>query len=517
MKYKYSLLTLFFLIFFLSACGVQSEPPRLIDISLPNEENVVTSSFPDSSPEPLVFIPPTRINISVERLPDYEPEAKVLIVAGSGDPRFSEENRPLLVNRNGEKITLPADVRACSVNGLACCGDFMDGRPSAIFLIKDDTYAVMRLDGKIVTGFDYRLQYECDSLYWYTYKGYLSCLKVSENDDVTASLIDIRTGEEIVSDCQIEWNSYGAIGIYDGVITVYQNGMNRLFDYKGNLLYESEKTIRVIENENIENVVYGGEAVFYLSHGELIESNLPAGINACKVGEHTVLQAQEKGKDGLLTVLDQDNQSIHTQWYDKHICYIDGGGLIVANGTKFTAITPNSELIFFDMPDHDWHYWYTAYISEDCFLTLERKDSSWTSQNRTVFTVNAPDVTVSEITLPEYEAETGVSQLSTHVLGFMKSDYPEAYAMTDEAGRFLIEFGKYESLEEKGGFVLAYIEYDDDLERDLYDIYNNEGRLLRSRTWAETRLAMPDCIIVYDNATGALSLLYFDGRLKRLD
>jgi len=521
----------FILAVLLSACGVQAEPAEFSDGVLPNGKDnekdkmfsteTFTSPTPslpsEPSPEPLVYTLPTRTNIPVERLPDYEPETEVLIAAGSRDPRFIGDKQPRLVNRNGEKVTLPAGVQACSVDGIACCGDYMDERPSALFLMIGNTYAVMRLDGEIVTGFDYCMQYECDIPYWCTYKGYLACLKVSENGETTGCLLDIRTGEEIISDCQMEWDFYSAISVYDGVVKAYQNGMYRLYDYNGNLLYESEKEIRVIEYENGIDIEHGGEVFLYLQRGEIVESNLPVGTNACKVGEYTVLRSNADVSGNVLTVLDHNHQPIHTQWYDELVCYIDGGGLIAAVDSHFTAIIPATELVLFELPDHvNGRYRYNAFLSDDSLLTLEREEPSRYSRDRTRFTIEAAAITESGITLPDYEAEYEISQLSPHVIGLMDLGYPETCAMIDEAGQILIDFGKYQKLEEKGGFVLAYTEYDYDLGWQLFDIYNNEGRLLRSGAIAERRLVMQECMVVYRSGTGTPSLLYFDGRLKRI-
>lgn len=523
MKPKRMLLICLGLMFLLGACAVQIEPTELSDTALTNAESAVlsaetlsppmTSPIRTSSPEPLVYSPPTRINIAVERLPDYQPEVEALIVTGNGDPRFAGEHLPRLVNRDGDEIPLPANVQACSVNGLACCGDYMDGQPSAFFLMEGRKYAVMRLDGEIVTGFDYQLEYQCDAPYWYTYEGYLACRKESAEGEVTACLVDIRTGREIISDSNMDCED---MMLYDGVLKTYQNGMYRLLDYNGNVLCESPKWISVNESENIDEIERGGEAVYYLSRGELIESNLPAGVDAFKAGEYTVLCASEKEGGNILTVLNQDNQPIHTQWYDKYICGIEGGGLIVADGIHFTAITAEGEVRFFIISSHGKeNFRYNACLADNNSLILERLQS-WDAPDKTVFSINADGAIAAKETVPVSVAEPEITQLTPHIAGLMNSDYPEAYAMTDEAGKLLIEFGKYEHLEEKGGFVLAFAGPDKDTGRHLYDIYNTSGRLLLSGAYADKIVAMQDCMIVYERDTGMPSILYFDGSLRGL-
>jgi len=501
----------------LCACGVPAGLGNHTDEPLPNElltpappSNASSPAeitlFPDAlaSPDPLVYIPPTRIELPIEPLPDYAPDAEFLIVQGPYDDRFITENKPSLwlSDKNGKTLTLPAGTVGCCVDGLGSDGDYfdnMDVGPQAAFLVRDGKYAVMRLDGKVVTGFDYSLQYECDSPYWQTYKGYLLFrreIKTPKNDEPLSiyGLLDIRTGEEVIP---VISNTICYTRLYDGVIEVeaFNEGVIRLIDYHGNTLYE------------IDREEYGRSCYLDVTNRELVQFNLPADTWINKVGDYLVLQRDDEPQ--TLTVLDQEYQPIHTQQHDS-LWHIMGGGLLIGDGNHYTAIAPGRELIFFDL-ENPFNIDTAYFVGDELFL-VQLEDQLRHRPPYQMIPVDAQDEIVF---LESYPSNCPVMRLSPHVTARMYSNYPVAFAMTDENGRILIDYDRYGDLIEKGGFVLAYTSADDE-GWNRYDIYNTEGQLLLLNTRVETRLVMPDCMILLDADIGEPVMLYNDGTMKPL-
>jgi len=488
-------------------CTVSCEtPPQKVPeplVTVETESHSVTAPAPPvetptvspkPSPtvlQPLVYIPPTVIKLGIEPLPDYEPDAEVLIVRGEWQSRFFDEysKTPLLIDREGRTLALPDGTEACMSSGLSggCCS-FTDERPQAIFLMKGREYAVMRLDGEVVTDFSYIMDYECDWPHWSINKGYLLARKgeheSDENNLAAYSVVDIRTGKEIISD-ELANFSFGFL--QDGVIKFTANEVTKLFDYQGNLLYEGN-----------------GRYTLDLSSGELIQSNLPKNIHDYHMGDYIVLTDFDAQ---IMTVLDINQQHIHTQRYDGWLGFLDDM-FIFYDDDRFTVIASERGVVFFNLvvpfEVND------AFFSDDqLFLVHRYRDDETNEVCSEMISIDAQDAVIP---LGPYVFEPKEEFLSPYIMMRTTGD-DMSFAMIDKSGRILIDYGCYSNLMEKGGFIFARTDTDYTYR---YDIYNTEGVLLLTNANAETRLAMPNRMIVYDPDTGEPFMLLFDGSTRVL-
>lgn len=109
-------------------------------------------------------------------------------------------------------------------------------RNNCIFLFDGSgNMAIMRLDGKVVTGY----HYQEDELGEEDRHGFVLVSKRAQDDEVRYGMVSVETGEEVIQP------EYDGLCMFDAYVLASKEGQRYLIDYEGTVFFAFEKGLEV--------------------------------------------------------------------------------------------------------------------------------------------------------------------------------------------------------------------------------------------------------------------------------